>query len=38
VLVTGLYRLRLVTHLDVDSAGVDHALATFRAFFDAAHA
>ena len=34
VLTTGLYRLRLVTHLDVDCAGIDHAVATFRAFFD----
>lgn len=37
VLATGLYRLRLVTHLDVDSAGIDHAVTTFRAFFDSAH-
>ncbi len=34
VLTTGLYRLRLVTHLDVDAAGIDHAVAMFRAFFD----
>lgn len=33
VLTTGLYRLRLVTHLDVDAAGVDHAVALFQAFF-----
>jgi len=33
VLTTGLYRLRLVTHLNVDAAGVDHAIAVFRAFF-----
>jgi hypothetical protein len=25
--------LRLVTHLDVDAAGIDRALAAFRAFF-----
>jgi threonine aldolase len=30
VLVTGGRRLRLVTHLDVDDAQVDHALAVFR--------
>jgi threonine aldolase len=33
VLASGLYRLRFVTHLDVDAAGVDHAIATVRAFF-----
>jgi len=33
VLTTGLYRLRLVTHLDVDAAGIDHTVALFRAFF-----
>jgi threonine aldolase len=33
VLITGLYRLRFVTHLDVDAAGVDHALAAVRSFF-----
>ncbi len=33
VLATGLYRLRFVTHLDVDQAGIDHALAVLRAFF-----
>jgi len=33
VLTTGLYRLRMVTHLNVDAAGVDHAIAVFRAFF-----
>ncbi|MEO8546035.1 MAG: low-specificity L-threonine aldolase [Betaproteobacteria bacterium] len=33
VLASGLYRLRFVTHLDVDAAGVDHAIATARAFF-----
>lgn len=26
-------RMRLVTHLDVDAAGIDRALAAFRAFF-----
>ncbi|HEY0818689.1 MAG TPA: low-specificity L-threonine aldolase [Rhizobacter sp.] len=31
VLATGLYRLRFVTHLDVDAAGVNHAIATLRA-------
>lgn len=35
VLATGLYRLRLVTHLDVDAAGVDRAIAAIRSFFDA---
>jgi len=30
VLATGLYRLRFVTHLDVDAAGVDHAVAAVR--------
>jgi threonine aldolase len=33
VLATGLYRLRFVTHLDIDEAGVDHAVAMIRAFF-----
>ncbi len=33
VLASGLYRLRFVTHLDVDAAGVDHAIATVRNFF-----
>jgi threonine aldolase len=33
VRATGLYRLRLVTHLDVDAAGVDHAVAVIRRFF-----
>ena len=32
--VTGLYRLRFVTHLDVDAAGVDRAIAAVRGFFD----
>ena len=30
---TGLYRLRFVTHLDVDAAGVDRAIAAIRQFF-----
>ena len=33
VLATGLYRLRFVTHLDVDQAGVDRAVAAIRSFF-----
>ncbi|MEI6760605.1 MAG: low-specificity L-threonine aldolase [Betaproteobacteria bacterium] len=33
VLATGLYRLRFVTHLDVDAAGVDRALAVMGDFF-----
>jgi threonine aldolase len=33
VLAIGLYRLRLVTHLDVDAAGVDRAAAAIRQFF-----
>lgn len=35
VQATGLYRLRFVTHLDVDTAGVDHAVAVIRQFFNA---
>jgi len=35
VLATGLYRLRFVTHLDVDAAGIDRAVALIRTFFDA---
>jgi len=34
VLATGLYRLRFVTHLDVDAAGIEHAIVVLRAFFD----
>ncbi len=34
VLATGLYRLRFVTHLDVDAPGIEHAIAVLRAFFD----
>ena len=33
VLATGLYRLRFVTHLDVDEAGIDRAIAAIRQFF-----
>lgn len=33
VLASGLYRLRFVTHLDVDEAGIDHAIAVLRDFF-----
>lgn len=32
---TGLYRLRFVTHLDVDAAGVEHTVAVMRQFFNA---
>lgn len=35
ILATGLYRLRFVTHLDLDAAGVDRTIAAIRAFFDA---
>ncbi|HET8748451.1 MAG TPA: low-specificity L-threonine aldolase [Ramlibacter sp.] len=35
VLATGLYRLRFVTHLGVDEAGVDRAAAAIRSFFQA---
>jgi threonine aldolase len=35
VLATGLYRLRFVTHLDVDAAGVDRAAAAIRDYFRA---
>ncbi len=34
VQATGLYRLRFVTHLDVDAAGVDQAVAAIRQFFN----
>ena len=30
VLCTGLYKLRFVTHLDVDAAGIDRAIAEIR--------
>ena len=35
VRATGLYRLRFVTHLDVDATGIDHAVSVFRRFFKA---
>lgn len=35
ILATGLYRLRFVTHLDVDEAGVERAIAAIRGFFKA---
>ena len=35
VRATGLYRLRFVTHLDVDATGVDHAVSAIRGFFNA---
>ncbi|MFZ4480919.1 MAG: GntG family PLP-dependent aldolase [Rhodoferax sp.] len=35
VLASGLYRLRFVTHLGVDEAGIDHALAVMRDFLAA---
>ena len=34
VLITGLYRLRFVTHLDVDTAGIYHAVAMMREFLN----
>ena len=33
VLATGLYKLRFVTHLDVDAAGIDQTIAAVRQFF-----
>jgi len=36
ILATGLYRLRFVTHLDLDVAGVDRTIAAIRAFFEVA--
>ena len=33
ILATGLYRLRFVTHMDVDAAGIDDTLAAMREFF-----
>ena len=33
ILATGLYRLRFVTHLDVDAAGIDRAIAAIARFF-----
>jgi threonine aldolase len=35
VRVMGTYELRFVTHLDVDAAGIDHAIAAVRGFFKA---
>lgn len=35
ILATGLYRLRFVTHLDVDAAGIDRAIAAITSFFKA---
>ena len=35
VRATGLYRLRFVSHLDVDANGVDHAVSVIRGFFNA---
>jgi threonine aldolase len=35
VLATGLHKLRFATHLDVDAAGVDQAVAAVREFFHA---
>ena len=35
VRATGLYRLRFVTHLDVNAAGVDRAVTAIRGFFRA---
>jgi threonine aldolase len=32
ILATGLYRLRFVTHLDVDAAGIDRAIAAMAGF------
>jgi threonine aldolase len=33
ILATGLYRLRFATHLDMDTKGVDRAIAAIRQFF-----
>ncbi len=35
VLATGLYRLRFATHLDVQAAGIERAIAAIRGFFGA---
>jgi threonine aldolase len=35
ILATGLYRLRFVTHLDVDTQGVDRAIAAIQEYFHA---
>jgi len=32
ILALGLYQLRFVTHLDVDTAGIDHTIATLRQY------
>ena len=37
VLCTGLYKLRFVTHLDVDAAGIDHAVSEIRRAVGASH-
>lgn len=34
ILATGLYRLRFVTHLDVDAQGIEHAIAVIRDYFE----
>jgi len=34
VLATGLYRLRFVTHLDVDAEGIERAIAALREYLD----
>jgi len=34
ILATGLYRLRFVTHLDVDAAGIDRTIAAMHEFFE----
>ena len=34
VLAIGLYRLRFVTHMDVDATGIDRAVVALRAFFN----
>ncbi len=36
VLATGLYRLRFVTHLDVDDAGIERAITLVQRYFDQA--
>jgi threonine aldolase len=33
ILATGLYRLRMVTHMDVDQAGVERTIAAMREYF-----
>lgn len=38
VLANGLYRIRFVTHMDVDAQGVDHAVSVMRDFFNGAAA